>query len=651
MRYYYFKDIEKFLLEDNNEIVGEIVRRNEFDLKENQRDAWIFQIKMLKDILINKKNGYIIFEYTIPRMGKRIDNILVIDDVIFLIEFKVWEKKYNKSDIDQVLDYALDLKNFHLESHNKIIVPILLATDAGKIENNIELYADNIVKPLLCNKENLIIEIDRVLNYINIKGENFKININIKDWINSNYKPTPTIIEAAQRLYSDHSVKEISRSDAGFKNLSKTTNYINSVIDKSKINNEKSICFITGVPGAGKTLAGLNISTSRQNYKEEEHAVFLSGNGPLVKVLQEALARDEKDRKEIKISDARREVKSFIQNVHNFRDDALNNEDAPIEKVVIFDEAQRAWNLEQTSKFMKKKKGRDLNVSEPEFLIGTMNRHKDWTVIICLIGEGQEINTGEAGIDEWFRSLKIFDDWNIYISKNINAYHDFNIKKAIDNSRLTYSDDLHLNVSIRSFRSESLSKLIENILDLKKEEAKNLYLELKNNYPIFITRDIQKAKNKIKKLARGTERYGIIASSGARRLKAVGYDVKNEIDEMNWFLNSKDDVRSSYFLEDVATEFDIQGLELDFSIVFWGADFRYNKNGWIYKDFKGTKWQNINNVVNKEYRKNAYRVLLTRARQSMVICVPHGDKNDNTRLDEYYDETYDYLKSIGFEEL
>ncbi|NLP42321.1 MAG: DUF2075 domain-containing protein [Veillonellaceae bacterium] len=651
-RYYYSASIGIFLAQTENEILGELSRNNQYGLDDTQKNAWLYQIRLLRTQLSSFSEGSIIFEYTIPRVGKRLDNIFITNGLVFLLEFKVGDSVYHNYAVEQVMDYALDLKNFHKESHDKIIIPIVVATRAERKENYISQYSDGIIKPMFSNGDDLSEIIQNVCCLYKDKA------IAIEQWENSIYMPTPTIIEAAQALYRGHSVTDISRSDSGHLNLSKTTDAITKVIEKAKQNKEKAICFITGVPGAGKTLAGLNIANERHRFDEEEHAVFLSGNGPLVDVLQEALARNQVDNsiEKIKKSEALMKAKAFIQLIHHFRDDALSVDTPPIEKVVIFDEAQRAWTLEQTSSFMQKKKGKpDFNMSEPEFLISVMDRHQDWAVIICLIGGGQEINTGEAGLPEWFDALRrCFTHWHVYISNKITDVeytHNNDLKAMLSDLECEPLEELHLSVSLRSFRSGHVSELVKAILDVNQEKAKQLYSTLNERYPITITRDITQAKAWIKEKARGSERYGVVASSGSMRLKPFGIWTQCKIEAKNWFLNGKDDIRSSYFLEDAATEFDIQGLELDWALVAWDADFRFIDGAFQYYNFVGAKWNKINKAENVLYRKNAYRVLLTRARQGMVIFIPHGDENDKSREPHFYDGTYDYLKSIGINEI
>lgn len=655
MRAYYSASIHNFIKDENNLILGQLAQKHNHTLEELQRNAWLKQIEILKDQLKIFITGHLFFEFSIPRMGKRVDNVLIVNDLIFVLEFKVGDTSYPKHAVEQVMDYALDLKNFHEGSHKAKLIPILISTRAPVKQNTLISYQDNLFAPLFANENNLSEIISLCL-----KSSSDEL-IDPTNWAHSIYKPTPTIIEAAQALYRGHNVQEISRSDSETINLSRTTDCINEIIEYSKAHQQKSICFVTGVPGAGKTLAGLNIANERMKADKDEHAVFLSGNGPLVSVLREALIRDavltSKQKNEpLTKKEASIKACAFIQNIHHFRDDNLISEKAPIEKVVVFDEAQRAWSREQASSFMKRKKGKDdFNMSEPEFLIDVMNRHEDWCTIICLIGGGQEINTGEAGLQEWIEALKNhFTDWKIYysslITENTN-YISNEYSKMWLNENGNEINDLHLSVSVRSFRSEKLSDFIHNLLELKADEAEELYSEIKNDYPLFITRDFNRAKQWLIEKSRGSERFGLIASSGAKRLRPYGIDVKNEISVEYWFLNDKDDIRSSYFLEDIATEFDIQGLEIDWACMVWGENLYFDENRWNYQSFKGTKFQNINSLADKNYLKNSYRVLLTRARQGMVIYIPEGDTIDHTRARKYYDGTYEYLKFIGIAEV
>lgn len=655
IREYYFDTIPNFIKTNSNEILAKLVDNNEFTLEQTQRDAWQEEISILQKDLLSFE-GEIFFEYSIPRMGKRIDVVLIINQVIFVLEFKVGEKEYLASAIDQVWDYALDLHNFHETSHNHYIAPILIATKSNQRDLVITTTIQNekIINPVRCNSKTLTEIIRQILLFCD--GDVIDCN----EWKEGRYRPTPTIIEAAMALYNGHNVDEISRSSADEINLSETTGEISKIIKESRETKTKAICFVTGVPGAGKTLVGLDIATKHISKGNDLYSVFLSGNGPLVAILREALARNkvknEKNRgNKTTLTETRRNVKMFIQNVHNFRDECLIDEKKPpFEHVAIFDEAQRAWNLQQTTNFMlRKKKIQNFNQSEPEFLISCLDRHNDWAVIVCLVGGGQEINTGEAGISEWIESLsRSYPNWKIFISSHLTD-SEYGAGKLFEETQIhneiIHKNNLHLSVSMRSFRSEKVSLLIKQLLDIDTDGAKTTLMSVSKKYPIVLTRDLPTAKKWLKNHASGTERYGIVASSQALRLKPYAVDVKTTMDPIHWFLDEKDDVRSSYYLEDVATEFQIQGLELDWSCTIWDGDFRFSNNCWEYRSFCGNRWNRINKLERQVYLKNAYRVLLTRARQGMVIVVPPGDNDDPTRNPEYYDPTFKYLSNLGFE--
>lgn len=658
-RAYYSATLDEFLKTSSQTIRGYIGEHHSQEVVHQQTNAWEEQIKILQEQLKNIDQAHICFELLIPRMGRRADVVLLIDGIIFVIEFKVGESQYRQADLRQAQGYALDLSCFHEASHNRVIIPVLISTKALPINFSLDINALGVTETIKANSENLAYIIDSCLMIYKSQQK-----LNPQDWLKSQYKPTPTIIEAAQALYNNHDVKEIARSDADAVNLAETADRLNDIIHQSRLLKKKTICFVTGVPGAGKTLVGLQIATTHNNPKDEEHAVFLSGNGPLVDVLREALARDRSkaqkalnNNKQQSISDARRETASFIQNIHHFRDEALKDKiRPPIEKVVIFDEAQRAWNQQKTSEFMQKKRNQgNFNQSEPEFLISVMNRHDDWCVIIALIGGGQEINNGEAGLNGWFSALyKNFNDWTIFYSDKLKqkeyAGSDVDIK-LLEKTRSFSEHCLHLSTSMRSFRAERLSHFVHYLIHGQANQAKDEYQQIADKYPLFLTRDLSKAKIWIKNRVKGLESCGLIASSGAKRLKANGIFVENEITAENWFLNDFDDVRSSHFLEDAATEFLIQGLELDWCIVGWDADYRHTGEIFEHWSFKGSRWMRVKQDDKQRYLENAYRVLLTRARQGMIIYIPLGDVQDKTRSPDFYDKTYLYLQECGLTEL
>lgn len=649
-RAWYSASLAEFLDTHPTTIAGTLSKKSDYSILTTQTDAWSAQIEILQSSL-QGLSGSVLLEFNIPRMGRRIDAVLLVGPVVFAVEFKVGESVFDRSAIEQVWDYALDLKNFHEGSHSACLVPILLVTEALQ-QPSVSLTPDhdNVFRPLLVGKHGLRAAIDLALR--SASG----VVIDANQWGVASYRPTPTIVEAARSLYAQHSVENIARYDAGATNLRVTSRRLEELVDEASAKRRKIICFVTGVPGAGKTLVGLNLAT-RRDETQPTHAVFLSGNGPLVKVLHEALTRDEVSRLKLRGNRVRKgevasRVKQFIQNVHHFRDDALVGLSAPHERVVIFDEAQRAWNLKQTASFMLRKKKRSgFSQSEPEFLISCLDRHPDWAAIVCLVGGGQEINTGEAGIDAWIEAArKHFPHWHSYISSRLtdSEYAAGNALGAVqDWPNAHFDDSLHLSVSMRSFRAEHVSAFVKTLLDCEKQSARDAFAKIAKRYPVRLTRNLDLAKDWIRSQARGSERYGLVASSKAMRLKPHAVDIRVEVNPVHYFLNSRDDTRSSYYLEDAATEFQVQGLELDWACVTWDGDLRFTGSGWSYHDFRGSSWCNIHNKENRAYLKNAYRVLLTRARQGMVIFVPPGDSTDPTRSPAYYDSTFNYLTELN----
>ncbi len=709
LRCLYNNNFSAFLHEPEMSILGELADHYHGNVLTTQRDAWRDEITIMRETLsrIDAQDGQIIFEYDIPRLGKRIDVVLLCKGIIFCIEFKVGESQILEADMDQVLDYALDLKNFHKFSSDHVIIPILVATNSRRHSTLVQRsdYDNHVANPLVTGKVNLTDVITSVLNQYPNEPE---IN---PSWIISPYAPTPTIIEAARSLYENHTVEDITRHEADDVFTDRTINYILQVIQKSKEQQKKSICFVTGVPGAGKTLVGLDVAI-RQTYQnndepvEDEGAVYLSGNGPLVAVLTEALAQDNykkaRDRKEKKkLTDSRREVCKSIQMIHRYRDNMLAKIKNPVENgvleidpekavkmekagfgevehVAIFDEAQRSWTHKRLAEYLKrggtygnKLKVPNFPISEAAFLIWSLDQREDWATIICLVGGGQEINTGEAGISEWIKALnEDFRDWEVHISPKLTdaEYAEGRVNELLkDNPNTIFSESLHLGVSLRSFRAEKVSAFVHAILSFDDQVATTIYKEIKDRYPIVLTRDMATARKWLHDKVRGSERTGVLVTKEAARFKPLAIHILPSGDEnaVHWFLDDKTDTRSSNYLEDAATEIQVQGLELDYTCVLWDADMRCENNKWRYYTFNGsTKWNELTgNTESKQerikYMLNAYRVLLTRARVGMVICVPTGNPNrtptgfweDSTRLPEYYDGTYQYLKSIGIEEI
>jgi hypothetical protein len=653
-RAWYTASVAEFLRHSTEEVIGWLTTRSNRDVELDQRDAWRTQIGLLKGWLRGRE-GTLLLEFNIPRMGLRADAVLLLAGCIVILEFKVGEKLANPSALAQVWEYALDTKNFHEPSHRLPIIPVLVPTAGAVREPPPRRYAaDAVAEPVALAPTQVPALLDEL-------SRQHPAPVDAASWIAGRYRPTPTIIEAARHLYRNHGVAEITRAEAGAINLSDTAQRIEGLIRRAQAGGEKIICFVTGVPGAGKTLVGLNVATAHRG-KDSTHAVFLSGNGPLVTVLREALTRDDVARRQqagdrVTKAEASKPIKAFIQNVHHFRDEALRDPDRPpVDRVVIFDEAQRAWNRRKTAQFMRQKKGvPGFDKSEPEFLIEYMDRHEGWALIVCLVGGGQEIHTGEAGIGAWIEACATrFTNWHLCVSDRLleseyGAGEPLRMARA--RQRTEFFHDLHLTVSLRSFRAEKVSAFVKALLDCDREAAARELAGFRDHYPIVVTRDLDVAKRWVRRQARGKERYGLLASSKAMRLKPHAIEVRLAADPVHYFLSGPDDVRSSFYLEDCATEFQVQGLELDWACVTWDADLRHGPNGWSHHDFRGSRWTNVNSEENRRNLKNAYRVLLTRARQGMAIFVPPGSADDATRPPGFYEATFRYLTSLGLPEL
>ena len=688
---FYADSVAAFLRASDDEVYAPLASPHGYTLAPEQLSAWRLQLPVLRAALADfaaraaadsaAPAPWIHLEFDIPRLGRRVDAVLVTSTAVIPIEFKVGAKKFQQADYEQAWDYGLDLKNFHAPSHAAAIFPILCATEAPKSDRRWKPpHADGVRPPLCCNRPGL----GPAIALAEKEGrERFPLDTTSgscsvghgtpndrkiapvplfpSTWGTGSYSPTPTIIEAARSLYARHTVHDITRSDAGAVNLAVTNAAVERIIAGARERRRKAIVFVTGVPGAGKTLVGLNVATRHGSRDDAAHAVFLSGNGPLVAVLREALARDDLDRAKLtdpraRIGTSRTAVRAFIQNIHHFRDATLRDRSAPADHVVVFDEAQRAWDARQLASFMKRKKGLPgFTQTEPELLIGAMERHADWAVVVCLVGGGQEINTGEAGISAWLDGVRtLFASWDVFISPHLtdSEYAASGALERLSGSRAgaaraTFEPALHLATWMRSFRAEHLSRFVKALLDGEAELGRELFAEFRDHYPIVLTRSMRAARRWIRRQRRGTERAGLVASSSAQRLKPHAIDIRVNIDPVHWFLSPPRDTRSSLYLEDAATEFQVQGLELDWTIVTWDADLRWRGSDWSFHSFRGAKWTDVKKPERRQYLKNAYRVLLTRARQGMVIFVPPGAKRDRARSPRFYEGVSQYLNDLG----
>jgi Uncharacterized conserved protein (DUF2075) len=677
---YYSSSVDSFLSMNDEEIIGKLnlagtVFASQWTITTTSWESSIQLLKNSLNELIKEnptvKNWHILLEYDIPRLGRRIDAVLLAMDVIFVVEYKYDRKQYESEDMRQAEDYALDLSDFHLESRQSIIVPILLAPLAKPYSQELRFNKESFVqKCLKANSNTLSVTIKDAYTYYHKESMQ---PINPLKWEQSEYQPTPTIVQAAKALFAGQKVEDITKYGAD--NLSKTSKSLIDIINQAREKNKKVVCFVTGVPGAGKTLVGLDIVHEKEAFGGDEfNTAYFSGNSPLINVLREALARDHYQRKKQlfdlqkvgtrpRRNHSDREVKPKIQNLHLFIKDGIRKATPPNEKIVVFDEAQRCWDAKHFSNKAKQNRNREKNPfeieekSEAELLFEFMNRHEGWAVIIALVGGGQEINTGEGGISEWGKAIENkYRHWDIHISSQLLTGDSSTsgqqlFLKVPDGLHVFLNNHLHLSISERSFRANNLNTWVNDVINNNSDEAFKLAQSIKKKYPLFITRSIDSAKVWLGNKKIGTKRIGLVASSGGLRLKPYGIHVREVIDEAMWFLNDETDIRSSYYLEIVATEYKVQGLELDWVGICWDSDLRRNNKVWDYKNFSGTEWHQTKTSAEQQFLLNTYRVLLTRAREGIIIFVPHGDEKDATRLPEFYNPIYEYLKSCGIEDL
>jgi hypothetical protein len=647
---FYDASVTEFLAHDEDYIIGRqsATTISGRELTGSQLEAWRQQIAVLHSGLRSPRasSWHLILEYPIPRRGKRIDAVILAESLILVVEFKCGARRYDRDAQAQVEDYCLDLRDFHENSRHRMLVPILVATHADEQCPPADDLVDFVAPLWKANADSLGSVLERVVACYQIPNAD-RIDPNI--WITAPYRPTPTIIEAARALYEGQNVREISRCHAGAENLTRTSEAVMTAIHMARAEECKVICFVTGVPGAGKTLAGLNVVHSRE-FHAGSLGVFLSGNGPLVKVLSEALARDHAERFDQPIAESRREVSTFIQNVHRFIDAHFSASTLPPDRVIVFDEAQRAWNREQSLRKFKRDR------SEPEIMLDIMDRHPGWAVIVALVGGGQEINTGEAGLSEWGRAIaQRFRHWTALVSPHLASAHvagdgDPLFEEQPGDIRLMEDTSLHLEVALRSYKAQAISEFVHHLLSHDIDKSRKALASCED-FPIVTTRDLTVARRWLSRKLRGSRRIGLIASSGGRRLRAHGLDVRTELDVENWFLNPTTDVRSSHYLETPATEFGIQGLELDWTGLCWDIDLVPTKNDWRFQAFKGTKWQTVRDETKRRYIVNKYRVLLTRAREGMIIWIPCGDSEDWTRPPAEYTAVAEYLQQCGLPEI
>jgi hypothetical protein len=658
MRSQYVATIDGFLAASPEEVVGALVGNSErrgAAIEQTQVAAWKQQIDILKSALhavkdLSDPTWGIAFEFPIPRRQRYIDTVLLARNVIFVLEFKTGEGKPSADALRQVEDYALDLADFHEPSQGKTLIPLVVASEGQA--GSTEIRPQGVASPAGIPAEQLATALRTCLAACDSKGP--AAPLTIEKWDDGGYNPVPTILEAANALFRGMQVRDIAHSHAGSQNLTQTTDLLVEAITTARTQGRKLICFVTGVPGAGKTLAGLNVvHDPRLGEGEQYNAVFLSGNGPLVQVVREALVRDYRLRNGGTRAAAERKVRTLIQNMHEFVREEYERTEPPKEHAIVFDEAQRAWNAARNAKKFKR------DISEPQMVLDIMGRHRDWAVVVALVGGGQEIHEGEAGLAEWGKTLADAPGkWEVWSSReaitggNAVAGNALFLGEPPAELSVRREPVLNLAVSVRSYRAQLASDWVNAVLAGDSVTARGIAGQCPT-FPFVLTRSLPAAKRRLREMARGERRCGLVGSSGAERLRAEGFELSSGFRRAYpfeyWFLNSPGDVRSSYQLEVVASEFETQGLELDAVALCWGGDLLYDptRSLWQPSRFKGTNWMKVQKDSLKDRIKNKYRVLLTRARIETVIWVPAGDPVDRTRRPEDFDATAAFLEECG----
>jgi hypothetical protein len=647
------------------EVIGELSDGNARfgfpQLDREQSEAWRQEVAALQQQLSQLCTEMpaasawgLLLEFPIPRRQRRIDAVLLAVELVFVLEFKSGGDD-SSSAMRQVEDYALDLAYFHAPSRHCTILPVLIASDLHFDQP--EPTRQKVKAVMRVATQDLASCLCSTFQANHNSGEQ---QISLDTWNEGAYEPVPTVLEAAMALYGRMSVKEITRSHAGIHNLTKTTDFVLRTVIGAQRNCQKVICFITGIPGAGKTLAGLNLVHNPEIYQDGRPAsVFMSGNGPLVDILREALALDYAQRTHTAKGNARKDVKTFVQNIHHFTRDNLERPDTqpPYEHAIVFDEAQRAWNAERNRKKYKERSAA-WHISEPEMVLKVMDRHPDWAAVIALVGGGQEIHDGEAGLAEWGGTLRAkYPHWHVIASPEALGGGESVAGQTLfgdgsHSNHVTREAVLHLDISIRSHQARDVATWVNRVLEGDATGASQLSQRFAR-FPILLSRDLLETKTWLLRNTRGHRRCGLVASSGAVRLRAYGIETSMAIREAysypQWFLASRSDVRSSYQLETVATEFEIQGLELDLVGLCWGGDFTWDKqsSAWRHAEFKGDKWKHVTNRLRTVLIQNKYRVLMTRSREGLLIWVPRGSVDDPTRDISAMNDTAEYLIRCG----
>ncbi len=651
-RSFFASSVREFMRVDTDAIIGRLSQKHVAFHPSAEADqvlAWQREIEILR----NTFNGMrpradewsIMLEVPLLRLGKRMDAVVLMPGIVAVIEFKIGETTFNSAHCVQTERYALSLCDFHEASQSRLVVPILCA-EKGPMRAPDDTIANGLMRLQLCNAKTLFQVFHRVSEY----SDESAADLGALAFDMSPYRPTPTIVEAAQALYSGHGIADIGRGDASDAELQEAANVLRSIVKSAEDDRQKVVCFVTGAPGAGKTLLGLDLALKSSDLGNA--GALLSGNRPLVHVLTEALAIDRAARTGESKTEAKYKADAAIQNLLGYLKEHTDGAKPP-EHVIIFDEAQRAWDEKVGQKLMNRP------TSEPALFLNILDR-LDWSCLVCLVGPGQEINRGEGGLPLWGEALKKAAEsgsiWRV-----IAAPEAIDGGPAVSGGGLAVSGlpesieirrdpRLHLANAIRSYRNPLHGKWVAALLEGKIERARSIATEMESP-PAFLSRNLEAAKEWLRDRRRGGRSVGLLTSSGAVRLIGDGVPPaarSNELDPIgHWFLKPYTDFRSSGALETPMSEFGCQGLELDYAGLCWGGDLIWSERGWTPRMMRAPRWQIIREAEKMRFRLNGYRVLLTRARAGMIIFVPPGSVDDATRSPTEADGIANALLAAG----
>ena len=603
--------------------------------RDEQVRAWRAQIAVLATALAGAPPDWtVLAEYPLLRLGARIDVVILTGAAILVLEFKSGAQGFTPPGRRQAEDYALDLRDFHAASRDHPIVPILVASRGEPGPVAWPLVWHGVVPVIDASAATL----PGLLAALHVRVPAPSRALDGAGWDAAPYRPVPGIVDAARMLYARHGVAELAAARADTANLTRTTTAIHRAIAAAQADGTHLALFVTGIPGAGKTLCGLNVV-----FGADSGAAFLTGNLPLVHVMRAALARDARAQGR-GARQPRRETASAIQPVNGFLRDNRARPDPPHEHVILFDEAQRAWDAD----FGRRKFDHD--GSEAALILDIMARHRDWAVVVALVGSGQEINTGEAGLTEWGAALAARPAWRALAAPGVVGAADPRRRLvAVTPHWLRIDPALHLDVPVRAIRSAAAAPWVEAVLAGREADAAAIAASAE--VPVRITRSLDVLRAALRQRARGLRRAGLVCSAGARRLVAEGvwpgFPHLDADAVAHWFLDRWPDVRASDALELPATQFACQGLELDYVGLAWGGDLIRRDGRWVPRRFVGTAWQTSRDEARMAYAINTYRVLLTRARYETLIFIPRGDAADPTRPPADFDAVANYLAACG----